>query len=337
MPKELAKKKQRRIRIVKSSISAAIALTIILLGLSLAWFTSSSEVETDSFGLSADGSPFELIAYGSSDKTLDFPSEYDSSVADGVKISGGVKTSNTVQSIKWLMSESSNIDNYGEAEGVGPGESGVLTFSVEAKKDCTVEFLLGESVFGSAKSTDDGAFKYGNEYLKQLGSGNEAAKLVSGRILFFENYDEETGAYSGRITEDGFSRSFKGGDTSEVNIYWIWPNTFGQIALQSTDDNLLNREAVFADGSEEKTAFIKLMENYSELFFSTENTGIFSKKSDGGYEMNSAYKTAVDAMSGISGTKYSSGAYVELSSAYNNADQKIGEQIRYILLTLNAE
>lgn len=40
-----------------------------------------------------------------------------------------------------------------------------------------------------------------------------------------------------------------------MNVYWVWPNTLGQILMKSTDENLTEKNVLFDDNSKERLNF----------------------------------------------------------------------------------
>lgn len=61
---------------------------------------------------------------------------------------------------------------------------------------------------------------------------------------FFEKYDENNHTYSDFLHDETFTRTLKDCKVDvpqEVNVYWVWPNTLGQILMKSTDENLTEK------------------------------------------------------------------------------------------------
>jgi hypothetical protein len=180
------------------------------------------------------------------------------------------------------------MNNYSgisdEDSGISPGSSGVVTFYVIPKKtgSLTVKFKLKMTAYSEnsdEQSSDDGEITLSD--ITALDEDSEAAQYLKGHLLYFLSY--ENGVYSERITDDGFSITFKDAkadEEQEVNIYWVWPYSFGQMVLKSSDENLivLNRSGIFADSSDEKTETAKLIKNSPEIFFRSKNSDAFDSE-----------------------------------------------------------
>lgn len=53
-----------------------------------------------------------------------------------------------------------------------------------------------------------------------------------------------------------------------MNVYWVWPNTLGQVLMKSTDENLTEKNVLFDDDSEERLDFAEYMKGNLSLFLS---------------------------------------------------------------------
>lgn len=53
-----------------------------------------------------------------------------------------------------------------------------------------------------------------------------------------------------------------------MNVYWVWPNTLGQILMKSTDENLTEKNVLFDDDSEERLDFAEYIKGNLSLFLS---------------------------------------------------------------------
>lgn len=103
-----------------------------------------------------------------------------------------------------------------------------------------------------------------------------------------------------------------------MNVYWVWPNTLGQILMKSTDENLTEKNVLFDDNSKERLNFAEYMKGNLSLFLS----------GDADKEQNKRLLRIYLMV--INTAQLSS-----LSSMYNDADEKIGTKVQYILVELN--
>lgn len=177
----------------------------------------------------------------------------------------------------------------------------------------------------------------------------KAARFLQGHILFFESQNSSTTYYSDFIKPGiGFDRSFTftsddvAGTITEsrqreltITLYWIWPNTFGQIVLDNGNANLSERDAAMfnsvqpADPISGKTPRGEVSEyiaSHSNLFFES-SSDMFSDTTE------TAETKIAAAIAGLSSNPDN---IIPLSNAYNNADQIIGENVQILFAEITA-
>jgi len=167
-----------------------------------------------------------------------------------------------------------------------------------------------------------------NIVLKEKQACEKAEQYLKGHLLLFEERDEN-GCYSVlRKINQEYSKTFtftqEQVDNSTpipVTIYWIWPNTFGQILLDEGDvklhDNaMFDSTQTAIEGVTPRNELIAYICSNSGYFFESSNTSITG---DG----LSAYINGV-----VNNT--SPDNLIALSNGYNNADQIIGENIQIL-------
>lgn len=296
-------KKKRKLLIMK--IIPVAVLAFILIAVSLAWFTIDKALDLDSFGMASVDSPFELKTVGSADtlKANILDSNDYSMVSNESNI-----TSDENNKIYWLLD-----DESGMMDGINPGSYGKLTFYIVPKQsgDLEIQFKLG--ITGYTGNDTDGY---------KAVEDNEVTKFLNGHIMFFEKYDENTNTYSDFLHDETFTRTFndcKVDEPQEVNLYWVWPNTLGQILMKSTDENLSEKNALFDDNSDERSVFAEYIKDNIGSFLSV----------NADTEDN---KTTLEKI--LKGEKYSTTRLSSLSSMYNDADEAIGTQVQYLLVEL---
>lgn len=185
----------------------------------------------------------------------------------------------------------------------------------------------------------------------------KATRFLQGHILFFENQNATTGCYSGFIDpQTGFDReyTFTAADVAgtsnaarqeelTVTLYWIWPNTFGQIVLDNGDTNLNERDAAMFSSTQtadpdtgltpraEMTGYIA---GHIGNFFESTNT-MFSDTVDA--ETGDVTQTAeAKITAAINGLQSNPDNIIPLGNGYNNADQIIGENIQILFAEITA-
>lgn len=300
-------KKKRKLLIIK--IIPVAVLAFILIAVSLAWFTIDKALDLDSFGMKSVDSPFELKTVGSANvlKAEILDSNDYSKVSDESNI-----TSDENNKIYWLLDEESGMTN-----GINPGSHGKLTFYVVPKQSGDLEIQFKLSITGYAENKNGDSVSY------EKVTDENVTSFLNGHIMFFEKYDGSTHTYSDFLSDETFTRTFKDCKADvpqEVNVYWVWPNTLGQILMKSTDENLTEKNVLFDDNSEERLNFAEYIKGNLSLFLS----------GDADKEQN---KKVIENI--LKGEKYSTAQLSSLSSMYNDADEKIGTKVQYILVELN--
>lgn len=302
-------KKKRKLLIIK--IIPVAVLAFILIAVSLAWFTIDKALDLDSFGMKSVDSPFELKTVGSADTLqVDILDSNDySKVSDDSNI-----TSDENNKIYWLLDEESGMKN-----GINPGSHGKLTFYVVPKQSGELEIKFNIGLTGYTAVENNGEMAY------EKVSDETLEKFLNGHIMFFT--DCKDGNYSGFLYDEALTRTFSDcevGTPKPVTIYWVWPNTLGQILLTSTDEYLSGESVVlFADKSEERELFADYITQHTDNYFKTENG------------VSEADKTAIRKM--LAGQTYDPSQLASLSSMYNNADETIGTSVSDLLVELTAQ
>lgn len=302
-------KKKRRLLMLK--IIPVAVLAFILIAVSLAWFTLDKALDLDSFGMKSVDQPFELKTVGSKDslKAEILDDIGYSLVADESNI-----TSDENNRIYWLLD-----DESGMKKSIEPGSHGKLTFYVVPNQsgEMKIQFNIGLTGYTAVENNGETAYeKVSDETLE---------KFLNGHIMFFT--DCKDGNYSGFLYDETLTRTFSDcevGVPVPVTIYWVWPNTLGQILLTSTDEYLSSESGVlFADESEERELFADYITQHTDSYFKTENG------------VSDADKAAIRKM--LAGQTYDPSQLASLSSMYNNADETIGTSVSDLLVELTAQ
>ena len=182
--------------------------------------------------MKADGDKYILTMAGSQNdnrRNGQYYDDYHSKVIDS-------------DSVIWEMNSTMNFRNYAETDdGIFPGCSGCLSFYITPKVDGDLPLEFTFELLGYNSETDSVTSEI---TMIPLDAVNDADVInyMNGHILFFENYDSETGKYSGLIRSNTdmqrvINRTFNGkGTASQVNIYWIWPLNLSTLVLPENDE-----------------------------------------------------------------------------------------------------
>jgi hypothetical protein len=233
----------------------------------------------------------------------------------------GTVTSADKTQIKWVMNETSNMDNLSGSDGaIQPGSKGELEFYVIPKSDgplaltFNLETLLYSEVGGKIQELSEET----NETGETTGTARIAATaipLVEGHILFFQKYDE-SGLYDNLIENGEFTMEFKdaqkGVACGPVTIYWVWAYVFGQTMNSNTD--------IIKPWFSEATSnilYTDMKKNPAKYFYA--------------YSLEESLVQKLDKIA------TSNDDFLAVSEFYNEADEYIGENVQYIVLTLKAK
>jgi hypothetical protein len=331
-----AKKEQR------NSFFLAITALLAIILVCVAWFLNNQRVSMNNIEIQSAKDGFELAAEGSaglydrlltytntgSDLTASTESDEnngenssDDSGSDGKQETDG-DGKNTVigkttdadnARIRWVMNADSNMNNVSGSEGtIQPGTSGKLTFYVIPKVDGTLKlnFNLQTDLY-----TDN----------ERLQTDELVKKLVEGHILFFQKCEEEGESkyYDDIITDGKFSKTIPDAVAEkqyEYTIYWTWVYVFGQNLLPKGNKVI---EPWVSDDVRKKLFDDMTGGNYAKYFYDE--------------ELKESKQIDSDKLESVYDGVYSSDDFIEISERYNDADEYIGEKVRYIVITLKAE
>ena len=353
--KETMRKKQ----VVKFG-SLMVLTVIILIFATIAWFTMNKNVETSGMGVKVAAAPFELAVEGSNVGALSYkqsgtlesptytPSEIYSKADNGTTAKeltngslqeGVYYTDDSNPKIKWRLT-----DDYND-KGLGPNSQGALAFKVipnsSGSFDVTFSINLEGYTATQSKNTNGSYDVESISLIDSNSSANEksAVDYLNGHILFFSgrrNVGTDKSPiyeYTGFLDPSEFTLSeIKGttvnateGTAIPVTIYWVWANTFGQMVF-SADDNGGKTPVAFDDAT--RTVIREyVVGNPTKIFDDMTEANILSKLAT---KTNNEYAFDKDTVE--DGTNFA-----DLTLGYNKADQKIGTNVRYMLLVLDAK
>lgn len=293
----------------------------------LAWFAANNRVSATGSGISANGPRFVLS--GTQDGTA---GKYDS------------QDDYTTDSTSLAVNNLFNLNNMSADGSLSPGSAGQLQLNVKPLcndlHDITVEMTWEISVQTGAASTGSATDASKNEEII-----NSLKDLVRGHILVFQVKDT-SGFYSNplvptttTVTQDGASvtvitQSFTipaasfhaagSNNTAETvtkTLYWIWPEQFKSYVRTGNAGYGGNLFAASTDATG-YTALVGDINTNHARYFRADSTSVPGQAPD-------SVPTVEANMSS---------AYVETcASYYNNADEVIGKNIKYIRVRFTAK
>jgi hypothetical protein len=332
---ETGEKDKRRRSLVKLGIITALAF-IVWIFATIAWFAMNKSVTAGGMGVGVGNAGFELrVASGAgfgveSGAEIGFSSLY-SRLDRSYSRNSGVETyaGSDGWSICWRMAD-------GDDE-LMPDSCGTLEFQVvSAGPDISsLHYSLDIKAFTADTETqpDPGdptkTIEVVTDIHEVTGSASSAevsdgAAYLKSHIMFFKGRTGTAGnyQYSGFIS-DVSDFIMTPDNSGNVTIYWVWPNTFGQIALSGTSDDMnymigtpiLNTAGETNDRSALTTYLTTATFFRGTASYGTVLSDLYTKRRN-----SESFRAEFDT----------------LSDGYNSADQTIGKNISYALVELNA-
>ena len=342
----IAEDKKKAVR----SLFMALSALVVMAGFCIAWFVSNHRVNATGMNIQAAGAEdFQLASKGKRQnaeqnklKNEDSQNILNNGTAylinsDGKMIAASDDTNNTeiyyagFTNLAWRLDDDVMLM---------PGASGSMTFYIIPRK----ENLTSANLTFTLKAYEDNT-KTG---VAAVSKDNQLQNLVMGHILFFRKQDAD-GSYAGWIAPDengsylmanseySFTVTPENKTTFEkdtpypVTLYWVWPNYIRNYIYTNQNGSLftnpdssdyknllkfLNKENFQNNETEQK---------YSKIFYVKPDSGAASAKdstSGNGNQINSNITDAV---------------LNECNEAYNNADQYIGENTRYLYVDVTVD
>ena len=342
----IAEDKKKAVR----SLFMALSALVVMVGFCIAWFVSNHRVNATGMNIeAANAQDFQLASKGKRQeaeqkylKNKDSQNILNNGTAylinsDGKMIDASDGTDNTetyyagFTNLAWRLDDDVTLM---------PGASGSMTFYIIPRK----ENLTSANLTFTLKAYEDDT-KTG---VAAVSKDNQLQNLVMGHILFFRNREAD-GSYAGWIAPDengsylmanseySFTVTPENKTTFEkdkpypVTLYWVWPNYIRNYIYTNQNGSLftnpdssdyqdllkfLNKENFQNNETEQK---------YSKIFYVKPDSGAASAKdstSGNGNQINSNITDAV---------------LNECNEAYNNADQYIGKNARYLYVDVTVD
>lgn len=283
----------------------------------LAWFAANNRVSATGSTIGAKADRYTLTAAG--EGKPDAHVGYYERTAEEKHAIAGLDTADGM-----TVTLGSNLNNE-TAGSLYPGARGKITFTVKP----LVDDLDGVTINLSRvlKVANVGVVKDGNT----LGPDAQALLgLVRGHVLFFTSCDQN-GYYSDRVVDSKIeihkSEFCEKGDVTKptnksvtINLYWVWPEYFQNFVLTGNTNYYKNLFAPPTDGKNPDYVALQadMNKNKVNYFFGAA----------GGKEAASAPT--------VSASMTSSDTAI-CSALYNNADEQIGDKVKYIQLRMSAQ
>ena len=338
---------------LRTGIIMFAALVAIIIAC-IAWFVSNNKVTISGTKVQSAGSEFELAAAakpgsessaGVYDKLLDVQRGTETSIESQKFLA----TDGSRTSITWAITDDSNINNNTE-DGIEPGASGQMTFYIISQKNGPLSVTLDLTLTGytgeetAATSLD----------LQEANA--KAQQLLKGHVLLFAGYDSDTHSYKGWISEDADSWSMAldsgGGVLSRtkngkltwsvqdakkdmaypVTIYWVWPEMLGSYLVKD-QSSIGKRPILFPeDWNESSKHLTELPKALFTTMCKTDDNRYFYWK-----ESEDFAGTVTDKKLSQMRTNFNPVMYGTLAVYYNQADEYIGSNVRFVKLKLDAQ
>ncbi len=342
----IAEDKKKAVR----SLFMAFSALVVMVGFCIAWFVSNHRVNATGMNIeAANVQDFQLASKGKRQeaeqkylKNKDSQNILNNGTAylinsDGKMIDASDDTDNTetyyvgFTNLAWRLDDDVTLM---------PGASGSMTFYIIPRK----ENLTSANLTFTLKAYEDDT-KTG---VAAVSKDNQLQNLVMGHILFFRNREAD-GSYAGWIAPDengsylmanseySFTVTPENKTTFEkdkpypVTLYWVWPNYIRNYIYTNQNGSLftnpdssdyqdllkfLNKENFQNNEAEQK---------YSKIFYVKPDSGATSAKGSTGGNGNQINSNITDAVLN------------ECNEAYNNADQYIGKNARYLYVDVTVD
>ena len=212
-----------------------------------------------------------------------------------------------------LIKDGSDTD----IEDIAPGDFGRVSFDLTSSTVLSSTINISIQLIGLIGEDDNFT----------TCTDNAVLTLLNGHILFFENRTAIPSTnhyhYTNHITTLNYNTAAhtptppaQNDDNLyhyTVEFYWIWPRSFGQLVLDE-DDSRIRHKTVFDKNVSDRGDMLAYIKANSGLFF------VWTNAQPSVFPTNDA--------------NYQNTYYIQLTNAYNNADQSIGDNIDYIVVHL---
>lgn len=279
----------------------------------LAWFAANNRVSVTGGTIGAKAGRYSLAATGEGEPDA-HTGYYERTDAEKQNITR-LDTTDAM-----TVTLGSNLNNE-SAGSLYPGVRGKITFTVKPLVDdlngVTINLSRVLKVTGNVVVEDGKTLTSDAQTL--LG-------LAKGHLLFFTSC--QNGYYSGRVVDSKIridkSEFCKKGssettESKEVSLYWVWPEYFQNFVLTGNTNYYKNLFAAAGDAKSDYGALQADMNAHKANYFYGAANGT-----------SAANAPAVSSSMSFNDTAI-------CSALYNNADEQIGNKVKYIQLRISAQ
>jgi len=293
---------KRRAALLKLGALLIFSVIVIVIG-SIAWFTMNDNNNANGMGVKAKGLPYIIETRSGSGYYSNIYNSLNSDAAE------------------WKISSAHNFDNHSSAieeneeePALEPGDHGSLEFRINPinSDSLTVDCLFDIKAYSATETEDEHGVT--TTTLTEI-NDSSLVGYISAHIMLFTNYDPQTGKYSGLIDNDNVSlerlledQVYRKGESTYTTIYWYWPEHLS---------DLTDRDNTIYAPSEHENVIDYIARN---------RNGFFKDCND------SESKVRTDLTNLY--TTYSNQIYNHYNLRFDNADLDIGNNISYIVLSM---
>lgn len=286
----------------------------------LAWFAANNRVSATGSTIGAKADRYTLTAEGEGESDAHVGYYERSERTDTEK--QNIAKLDTTDAMTVTLGSNLNNETAGS---LYPGARGKITFTVKPLVDdldgVTINLSRVLKVTNIVGVVGDGG-TLAPEAEALLG-------LIKGHLLFFTSCDQN-GYYSGCVVDSKIeirkSEFCENGDMTKptnqpvtINLYWVWPEYFQNFILTGNTNYYKNLFAAAGDAKSDYGALQADMNAHkANYFYGTASS------------VEAANAPAVSADMSFSDTAI-------CSALYNNADEQIGNKVKYIQLRISAQ
>lgn len=325
----------------------------VLITVCVAWFANNQQVQASEMTIQPSVDGFELAAQGKEgvfDNLMSEGYNKPSSQSEFTTYSNdtlnGYKTSGDNASMSWAVSSTSNVENVVDNSDVRlvPGSSGAMTFYIipNGSGDLSVKLKLSLQGLTEQENGETKTYVKADDY---------SQRLLEHHLLLFAGKQDDTyshwispdagsweglellesaeGAPSAILSYSGDTLTWTGNNLKKevaypVTIYWIWPEVLGQYIFADARNNQPSLFPNLPSGLFTKMAQADDGTRCNDYMMW--NDSIESFRSEVSTNLLTSLRNGIGNMA----------MYQKISVYYNRADQHIGENVRYVRLTLDA-
>ena len=332
---EKERKKRKKAALIKFG-SLAVFAFIVWIFATISWFSSNDTTTAGGMGVSAGANGFELRVSGSN---IGYSDLYSFSAVDP-----SYSTNDDLETGPGIGQDTIRFRISGADDKIKPGTCGKLEFEIIPYSNLgpsTLVYKIDIETFTAVitKVTQNETTYERVDSLSKVTSSSGVAFSATNRLrthlMFFKSATpdidptKDPTGYHGFISDTShFTLTPTDEDHDGIYsavIYWIWPNTFGQIALPIADQKTgVNAVLDITGETSDRSAITTYMTN-------SNNVAVFFKGSE-------EYDELLSAMYDNKRREQSyDNEYRKLSAGYNAADREIGNNLDFVLLTLTAD